>query len=163
MGLLTEVGNVLTGGLGSAIVDGIKAYFPPSMSEEQKANLSLAVENIALQKTIEANKALNDAEKSLNERIAMYEGSASDLKAIPVLGAIMLFIRGAQRPVWGMATLFIDYQVFGGMWKLDNNMTQNSFWVVNFLVLGFLFGERAIMNVMPFFIEMTKVKQGTAS
>lgn len=158
MSFLDSIANAATGGLAGTILDGIKSYFPPSMSEEQKASVSLAAQNIELQRTIEVAKAQQTAEQTLNERIAMYEGSASDLKGIPVLGAVMLFLRGAQRPVWGFATLYIDYGVFSGMWKLTDPIVSNAFWVINFLVLGFLFGERAMMNIMPFFIEMTKAK-----
>ena len=34
---------------------------------------------------------------------------------------------------------------------ISNLDLQSAFWVINFLVLGFLFGERAMRNVMPFF------------
>ena len=159
MSLLTDVGDALTGGLGKTILDGIKSYFPPDMSPEQKASLELATQNIELQKTIETNKAIASAEQSLNERIAMYEGTASDLKSIPILGPLMLFIRGAQRPVWGFAVLWMDYGVFSGAWKIADPTITNAFWIINFLVLGFLFGERAVTNIMPFFIQMMKAKQ----
>jgi len=90
----------------------------------------------------------------------MYEGTASDLKSIPVLGAVMLFLRGSQRPVWGFATILLDYQVFSASWKLDDPIISNAFWVVNFLVLGFLFGERAVTNIMPFITNMIQAKNG---
>lgn len=159
MSFFTGLVEVATGGLGKTIFDTIKTYFPPDLSEEQKANISLAVQQIELQRTIAFSAAQNEAEKTLNERIAMYEGSASDLKAIPILGAVMLFLRGAQRPVWGFATMYLDYMIFSGFWKTDNPIISNAFWVVNFLVLGFLFGERAVTNVMPFVTNMIQAKQ----
>lgn len=168
MGILSGVLSVLTGGtsdgvtsLGTGLVDAIKSYFPPDMTPEQKANIELAAQNFGLQKQIEAAKEINDAEKALDDRIAMYEGSASDLKAIPYLGALMLFLRGAQRPVWGFAALYIDYMVFNGSWKLEGQVIPNAFWVINFLVLGFLFGERAVTNVMPFVTNMIATKNST--
>jgi hypothetical protein len=92
--------------------------------------------------------------KLLNERIAQHEGTASDLKIIPFLGPLMLFLRGAQRPIWGFGVLYMDFMIFSGAWTLKVNeagggMQENAFWVINFLVLGFLFGERAIKNVLP--------------
>ncbi len=92
--------------------------------------------------------------KLLNDRIAQQEGTASDLKTIPFLGPIMLFLRGAQRPIWGFGVLYMDFMIFSGAWILKVNengsgMQENAFWVINFLVLGFLFGERAIKNVLP--------------
>ncbi len=168
MGILDGVLSVLTGGtstvatnIGTGLVDAIKSYFPPSMTDAEKANIQLAAENFGLQKQIEMAKEVNDAEKQLDDRIAMYEGSASDLKSLPYLGSVMLFFRGAQRPVWGFACLYIDYMVFNGSWKLEGQVIPNAFWVVNFLVLGFLFGERAVTNVMPFVTNMIATKNLT--
>lgn len=160
MGLLDSLANVATGGLGRVILDGIKEYFPPDMTPEQKANIALALQTIELQKSIEFAKAQQEAETNLDARIAQYEGTASDLMGFPVLGTFMLFLRGAQRPIWGYATIYLDYGVFSGMWKLSDPIVSNAFWVVNFLVLGFLFGERAVMNVMPFVTDMLKAKAG---
>lgn len=152
--------EVATGGLGKTIADTIVKYFPPDISPEQKANIELAANQIELQRSIAFSAAQNESEKTLNERIAMYEGSAADLKGIPILGALMLFLRGSQRPIWGYATVLLDYQVFSGVWKLSDPIISNAFWVVNFLVLGFLFGERAVTNIMPFITNMIQVKKG---
>jgi hypothetical protein len=163
MSFFDSLANVATGGLGKVILDGIKDYFPPDMTPEQKANIALAAQQIELQKTIEFSRAQQEAEKDLNARIEMYEGTASDLKSLPLVGPIMLFLRGAQRPIWGYATIYLDYGVFSGMWKLTDPIVSNAFWVVNFLVLGFLFGERAVMNVMPFVTDMLKAKNSSSA
>ena len=160
MGILDGVVDAVTGGLGGKIVDTLSKYFPPDMTPEQKANVELAAKNVELQQTIVANNAMQEAKKNLNERIAMYEGTASDLKSVPYLGALMLFLRGAQRPVWGFAALFIDWQVFAGAWTLTNPIVQNAFYIVNVLVLGFLFSERAVTNIMPFITSIIKAKSG---
>ena len=75
------------------------------------------------------------------------------------LGRIVIFLRGAQRPIWGYFVLVMDIMVFSGRWNLvklaEQTKTasmvdiQSAFWIINFLVLGFLFGERAVKNVMP--------------
>jgi hypothetical protein len=63
----------------------------------------------------------------------------------------------------------MDFMVFSGQWPLTGSTTQNAansldlqsaFWVINFLVLGFLFGERAMRNVMPFF--QNRIQSGGA-
>ena len=149
MGILDSVSNALTGGLASTIMDGIKSYFPPDMSDEKKAELQLKLENIELQKTIAANKAISDAEASINERISMHEGTAKDLMQLPFVGRILIFLRGTQRPAWGFATMYCDFMWMSGSWSGMTDKQESTLWVINFLVLGFLFGERAIKNVMP--------------
>lgn len=159
MGFFDKVVDVATGGLAKDILSTFEKYFPPDMSPEQKANIALAAENLELQKKAQADKAQQDAEHAVNERIAMYEGSASDLKALPIIGPIMLMLRGSQRIAWGFATLYLDYGVFSGMWSLTDPIIANAFWIVNFLVLGFLFGERAVTNILPFITELIKAKK----
>lgn len=165
MTIFSNLVSVFTGGgsdaassLGTGLVKAIEDYFPPNMTAEQKASIQLAADNFGLQKEIQLAALASDAEKEVDARIAMYEGSASDLKAIPILGPLMLFLRGAQRPVWGFATIYIDYAVFSGLWKLSDPTVQNAFWILNTLVLGFLFGERAVTNIMPYVTNMVAVK-----
>ena len=81
------------------------------------------------------------------------EGTSSDLRSIPVIGALALFLRGLQRPTWGFGILFADYMWLSGVWDLDEPMTDVIF-LVNFLVLGFLFGERAIKNLEPLITKL---------
>ena len=159
MGFFEGLAEAATGGLGKTILEGFKSYFPPNMSEEQKANIQLAAQQIELQRTIEFSRAQNDAEKTLNERIAMYEGSAADLKGIPILGPLMLFLRGSQRVCWGFAAIYLDFMVFSNTWNIEKEIIANAFWVLNFLVLGFLFGERAVTNIMPFLTNFMQAKQ----
>jgi hypothetical protein len=135
-------------------------------SPELQVQLKTAVLEHALAMEQEKTKQLQaeaEADKenvtALNERVIQMEGTASDLRAIPVLGSIMLFIRGSQRPVWGFATLFIDYQVFSKAWEMPAGDPRSAaFTALNLLVLGFLFGERAVKNVMPLIIEFFKQK-----
>lgn len=161
MSILGSIIDSFTGGAGGLakdVVDTIKQYYPPEMTPEQKLQIQLAVEQMANAKTLAAVQAQQQAEKDLNDRIAMYEGTASDVKSMPFIGPILVTLRGLQRPAWGFATLYLDYGVFSGLWKLTDPVVANSFWVVNFLVLGFLFGERAVMNVMPFVTDMLATK-----
>ncbi|WP_230413519.1 hypothetical protein [Zooshikella ganghwensis] len=66
----------------------------------------------------------------------------------------MLFLRGAQRPVWGFATLYLDLCWFA-TWQLTVQQ-ETALTLINVLVLGFLFGERAIKNVMPLIMQVTR-------
>ena len=148
--MIGKIVSALTGGLADTVMDGIKSYFPPDMSEEQKANLKLALQKIELERDIAANKAMAEAEKSLNERIAAHEGTAKDLMALPLVGRVIIFARGCQRPVWGFGVMWADVQWFSGAWGQLSQQQESALWVINLLVLGFLFGKRAIKNVMPF-------------
>lgn len=158
MSIFSEIVSAATGGLGPSIVSAIQKYFPPDMSPAEKAAIALEADKIQLQRENAAITAQIDAEKALTDRIASLEGTASDLKAVPYIGPLLILARGAQRPVWGFATLYLDYGVFSGLWKLTDPVVANAFWVVNFLVLGFLFGERALMNILPALSTLTAAR-----
>lgn len=144
-----KLANFFTGGLAETVMSGIEKYFPPDMTEQEKAQLKLALEKIELQKQTEANKAIAEAEKSINERIAQHEGTANDLKSLPFVGRVVIFARGCQRPLWGFGVMWADLQWFSGNWTGLTQQQESALWVINLLVLGFLFGERAVKNLMP--------------
>lgn len=147
--MFNKILDVFSGGLASTVMDGIKSYFPPDMSNKQKAALNLELQKIELQKQSELSKAVAEAERLVNERIAQHEGTAKDLMALPFVGRIVIFARGCQRPIWGFATLWADLQWFSGAWSEITDKQESALWVINLLVLGFLFGERAVKNVTP--------------
>jgi hypothetical protein len=154
--LLAKAADFFSGGLGTAIVDGVKSYFPPSMSDQETAELS---ERINREANIQANRAariVNEERAEFNQRIQEMEGTANDLKSISFFGPIVIFLRGCQRPVWGYATLYMDFMVFSGRWKELSEMQESALWVINLLVLGFLFGERAVKNIMPLVAQYFK-------
>ncbi|MEW8076106.1 MAG: hypothetical protein AB2815_10155 [Candidatus Sedimenticola endophacoides] len=148
----TGLGNLLTGNLAQTIFDGIKTYFPPDMTPEQQARLRLELERIEQDKRQQTDNALLEAEQMLTERISKLEGTASDLKSLPVVGRLMLFARGCQRPLWGFFTMYLDWCWFS-QWTLSEKQ-QAALIVVNILVLGFLFGERAIRNLTPLISQL---------
>ena len=160
MSLLTKVADFFSGGLGSAIVAGVKDYFPPSMSEQEKAELSQRINDAANKQANEAARIANEAEAEFNQRIKDLEGTAKDLKSIPIVGPIVIFLRGCQRPVWGYSTLYMDFMVFSDKWKSLSETQESALWIINLLVLGFLFGERAIKNLMPLIERLIKIKLG---
>jgi hypothetical protein len=158
--IFTKAIDLLSGGLGSSVVDAVKEYYPPSMSEQEKAELDFRIQSAVDERTLKAQELANEAQAQLTQRIADLEGTAQDLKAIPVLGPLMIFLRGCQRPVWGYATIYIDLMVFSGSWSELTEQQESALWVINFLVLGFLFGERAIKNVTPLIERVIKTKLG---
>ena len=143
----------LVGPLFKTIKDGLMSYFPPDMSPQQKAELELRVGSLLHQKEVEMAKISNEAVESLNRRIKEQEGTAKDLLALPVLGRLVLFLRGLQRPAWGFATMYMDNKWFFGDGEFTERQ-QLAMIIVNTLVLGFLFGERAVKNLEPLIIKV---------
>ena len=108
----------------------------------------------------------NAQDTETNQRIRDLEGTASDLKSVPFIGPLVLLMRGIQRPVWGFAVMYFDYLAMTGDVGFDGN-GPNGGWspegmalvVMNFLVLGFLFGERAMQNIMPLVTDFMKARK----
>lgn len=157
--IFTSIANVATGGLAKEIISKVSEYFPPDMTPEQKALLELEMHKLEFAREVATDKAIEAAEESINKRIEIYEGTAKDLMSIPVLGALMLFLRGSQRTIWGFATIYFDYK-----WLVENLMLseqqQTALILINLLVLGFLFGERAIKNLAPLITDLLVAKKG---
>lgn len=158
MGILSGVTELVTGGLAKEVKELVLSYFPPDMSSEKKAELALAVDKLAFEREKAVIEATRDAEDAVNKRLEMYEGTAKDLLAIPVLGAGMLFLRGSQRTVWGFAAIYFDYY-----WLIENailtDKQQLALIIINCLVLSFLFGERALKNLMPLITELLAARK----
>ena len=152
MKLLKDLAGMVTGRLPGLITDAIQAVLP--LSPEDKAKVDAAVTAAAHEHELAMLKAMGDAEQQLTARIAKLEGTASDLRTIPIIGPLMIFLRGAVRPLFGGAILVWDWQVLSGHWKVPD---EELFRILNILVLGFYFGERALKNVLP---ALTGWKQG---
>lgn len=102
-------------------------------------------------------KYLKKYRRGLNKKIPVkdMDGTIGDLDQACWMGRIVMFLRGAQRPIWGYFVGFIDFMVFSKKWDIvGNQQMESAFWVINFLVLGFLFGEQVIKNVVPLVNEM---------
>jgi len=149
MGKLTDF---LTGGMASEIVKGavgiFKGRFPDKMSDADAAQLEIDLATVVNARIAQAAEIAQQETQEFNKRIASMEGTASDLKAIPYLGALMLFVRGAQRPAWSIATMYFDAKWFSTA-AVYTEQEQTALIMINILVLGFLFGERAIQNLQP--------------
>lgn len=150
MNILTAVTNALGGNIFETIAKTVKDYFPPSMSEVDRAKAELAIMTVAANKEAQLAEVMRDIQAGYEQRIRDMEGTATDLRTIPVIGPIVIFLRGLQRPLWGFGVLYLDFMVFSGQWKIIDDTRQDTcFLIINLLVLAFLFGERAIQNVAP--------------
>lgn len=153
MSFLAKITDVLGGSIFKEIKEGVMAYFPPDMNPLQKAEMELKVTQLLNDKQIQANKVIEDAAKQLDKRISEQEGTAADLKTIPIIGHIVIFLRGVQRPLWGYATLWMDFKWFFETHTFSEQQ-QTAMIVINVLVLGFLFGERTIKNLEPLIMKV---------
>jgi hypothetical protein len=129
-------------------------------TKEEKALVQLKVQELLHKKEMEARDLTLKEQEQFNNRIKQLEGTASDLRQAGWLGRFILFFRGAQRPIWGFATMYIDFMVFSGRWEMpDDTQMSSAFWIMNGLVLGFLFGERALLNIAPKVKDIMAVKK----
>jgi hypothetical protein len=161
MAIFDKVVDFLTGGIGEKIVEATTKYFPPRLSDAEKSQIEQAIRQAAREHEIQLLSLAQKEQEDFHSRLKDLEGTASDLTGAGWMGRVIIFLRGAQRPLWGYFVLIMDVMVFSGHWKiasiqqqattaLDVSLDlQSAFWVINILVLGFLFGERAVRNVMP--------------
>lgn len=158
MSWLKSVSDFVGGSLFGEIKDAFVKYFPPDMSPHEKAKAEKELQEFLHRKHIETQSILNESAAQLDKRIAEQEGTASDLKQLPVIGRIVLFLRGLQRPMWGFFTMHLDY-----VWFTTNTnyseQQETALIVINILVLGFLFGERTIKNLEPLIVKVFGGKQ----
>ena len=153
MFFLDAISNLFgKGGLGSTIVETVKDYFPPDMSEADRLKAERAIKAAADKQEKEMMIMAMQADKDLTDRIAKLEGTAQDLKQLPVVGRFIIFARGCQRPIWGFAALVMDFLWFTE-WSLTDKQ-ETALIVINVLVLGFLFGERTIKNLEPLIMKI---------
>lgn len=154
MGILGKLFDFIGGGVFDKITDTITEYFPPSMSDQEKAAMELALQKVIGDQKAEAARLIAEANAQLDKRISEQEGTASDLKQLPLIGRIVIFLRGTQRPIWGFLTMYLDCQWFTGSLGDLTQQQQTALIVINVLVLGFLFGERTIKNLEPLIVRV---------
>ena len=169
MSFFSAITNFLTGGLGGKIADKVMAQFPDKLSEADQAAIRAAVVQATREHELKLLELAREQDEEFNTRIKEMEGTAKDLQQFGLFGKIIVFLRGAQRPIWGYTVMLMDVMVFSGKWNLAElsqtvgNTTvgtniESAFWLINFLVLGFLFGERAMKNVLPLMKGLNQTK-----
>jgi hypothetical protein len=161
--LLKGLVGAITGGV-PGIVTGLIDKHLTGMDPEKRA--AIERDAVAASRAHEAHlvQLATEAQVAFNQRIADMEGTAKDLKGLPIIGPLILGVRGMLRPIGILFTFWLDYKVFSGAWGTAPDgtpiLTSEVFWLINLLVLGFLFGERALINLMPFLTRFRAAKNG---
>ena len=119
-------------------------------TNEEKAEFKLKAQEIIHRREMQAQEAEARQREQFNTRIKEMEGTAKDLLQAGWIGRVIIFLRGAQRPLWGYFVAVLDYQVLSNSWEVNMDGREGAIiYAINLLVLGFLFGERAIKNAAP--------------
>lgn len=148
MSFLAKLGDVLGGGLGQELVGLVRDHWPASMSDKDKAEMELLVQQFGHQKELELRELGLREEQMFNERTRELEGTAADLGHFGVLGRIVVFSRGMFRPVFAYYVAYLDWIWFAT--PTDFSEQQNTAMIaINIVVLVFFFGERAMRNLSP--------------
>lgn len=158
MGILESIGGFLGGGLGTKIAE----IVGNRIEDKAKAALAqLEIEKVIGDRAHELEMAQLQADKetelAFNERTRDMEGTAADLKSVPYVGAVILFLRGAFRPLFAYFTAYLDWLYFYQSMPWTEKQ-QALVYAVNMLVLGFFFGERALKNVLPLVAKVFEAK-----
>jgi hypothetical protein len=166
--IFTKILEFITGGVGEKIVDAISSRLPDRLSQDEKNAIKLAAAWEVKQQELELIRLAQAEQEQADQRIRDLEGTAGDLQHFGIIGNLLMLLRGSQRPIWGFAVMYGDFMVFSGRWQLSHMQQllplgngssislESVFWLINCLVLGFLFGERAMKNVLPMLIQGKK-------
>jgi len=145
-------------GLVAKGMDFVNERWPPDMSEEQREQMGVVIKDMLHKQQMDIAEAAREDEKLFNERTIAMEGTASDLKTIPYLGGLIIFLRGAFRPIFSYVTMYFDYLYFVTDTTTWTDRQEALLLAINLLVLVFFFGERALKNVMPLILQMFRAK-----
>lgn len=158
MSILAGIKSFLGGGLGEEIVGFVRDRWPAKMSQAEKAEMEQALAEFAHAKEVQLIELGIQQDEQFNKRTKELEGTASDLKTIPVLGPIVIFSRGMFRPMFAYFTAYLDLVWFTTAtgWSEQQNTAMI---VINIIVLTFFFGERAVKNLAPLIAQVFGGKQ----
>jgi hypothetical protein len=149
---LKAIGSFLSGDSIKNVTSFINERWPPDMSEAQRKQMQLVIDDALHRQQMELAEAARQDEGAFNERTIALEGTAKDLAAIPYVGALIIFMRGAFRPLFSYCTMYFDWLYFSGGLTFTERQ-ETLLLAINLLVLVFFFGERAMKNVMPLIIN----------
>jgi len=126
----------------TAVVDliktGLDKFVPDKMDEKDKESLKQNMEMFAAKEARDENSQFRDF-------VLKYEGSAADYAKIPIVGPIMMLIRGLVRPGFTYGTFYFDYLFFTSLteWPVEKAKLLAT---INLIVLLFWFGEKILVN-----------------
>jgi len=147
-GLVSGVKTLLTGQVGKRIEGILDRIVPEKLSEAEKAQIRMEISEIEHEQQMEVLSMIQSETAEFNQRIKDLEGTAKDLSQFGFFGRVIIFLRGVQRPLFGFGVFIWDWFYFSEPADFTSEQSKLLF-VVNLLVLGFLFGERAVKNVAP--------------
>lgn len=160
MNLIKKIADIATGGIGDLAFKVAEKWFPPEMSEADRSQAKLAFQNMELERARQSDAAALEADKALTDRIQKLEGTAHELKQIPIIGPLVIFLRACQRPAWGFVTMWLDWHWFAE-WGGLSGKQEAALVIINLLVLAFLFGERAVRNIAPLVADVLRARSGS--
>lgn len=163
MAIGEKILNFFTGGIGEGIVNVIdQRVADKDLAAKLKQELSVLIQTQGHEAAMLAERNEMERERLFNERTKEMEGTANDLKSIPIVGAIVIFLRGAFRPIFAYFTMWLYIQYFGtGMDWTDRQ--EALLYATGIIVLIFYFGERAAQNVLPVLARVFAAKSGDVS
>lgn len=152
-----KISKFFTGGnIVSELNEVAKTWF---QTPEDRNAFLMKVKEFEHNRALEVQKIALEQDAEFNRRIKDLEGTAKDLLASGWPGRVVLFLRGAQRPAWGWGVLAFDFMYFTGRIELGAD-GEKLLYIINLLVLGFLFGERAVKNVAPLVKDILEKRKG---
>lgn len=159
-GIGSKLLNFLSGGL---VEKGLALGSKFVRDKDQAAQFAHEFRTLVHETATEAARRADEhdleRERMFNERTIQMEGTAKDLQALPIAGPIVIFLRGAFRPLFAYFTAYLDFRYYvGGMDWTDQQQTL--LLTVNALVLTFFFGERALKNILPHVAQVFVAKNG---
>ena len=148
MSFLTGIWGAVTGKVPDVLGRAVDRVLPERLTEKEREEIRLAVMQATHEYEVNMLKLANEAELAFNDRLRDLEGTASDLKAVPVIGPLMLVVRGSVRPVVSLFVAWWDWRLLSGAWEWRPEFLE---WLLamNTIVFVFYFGERASRNVIP--------------
>ena len=149
MGILKGLMGFLNGSFVKTSMEFINTRWPPDMSEQDKAQMEIIIKDLLHKQAMDIANVAQEDEAMFNKRTIDLEGTAADLKSIPYIGGLIIFLRGAFRPLFSYLTAYIDWIYFTTDTSKWSEQQQTLLIAINLLVLVFFFGERALKNVMP--------------
>lgn len=149
------VAKFFGGDTGKEVVGFIRDRFPGKMSEAELAEVAAETDK----REMEREKNVMDWAREQDQQFFTFtkdmEGTAADLRTIPYVGGLIIFLRGAFRPIFAYFTLYLD-----AVWMLTEtsdswtDQQNTAMIVINVVVLVFFFGERTVKNLMPLIAQV---------
>lgn len=160
MSLSERIGNTLSNGVLENLAERVFALLPKNLTiaEREEIELEIAEATCTYYGKLLTLSAKQDAE--YNRRLKGMEGTAKDLLQFGLLGRIVWALRNLQRFSWVVFLFFLNMMIFSGGWQIPEteaasaylNLT-SAFWMINVLILGFLFGEFGMNQFLAWFFR----------